>query len=280
MVANATAASLLKSFDASVLNDRQWQAPQPTKREESLRVPQYPIPSKKGQVSTMKVSFAYCLLIASFVCGGAVSAEPDDRRLSRPASTLHMARRSQSGLVLLAREDVAQDIELVADQEQAVRVLVAGLPDRLRSLVGGLRDLSDEQRRERVEAFGVEMQQDIQKTLLPHQAVRLAQIAFQLRINAHNIVDAFTTDEIVRELDMSDSQIAEVKALRTKLNKIYKDGLSRAREQVTTEILAVLSLEQREKWNMLVGPPFIEDPGFDISDTESLFSTSRSGRGN
>lgn len=192
--------------------------------------------------------------------------------------SMAMVRKSQSGLVLLVRQDVAQDLELIPSQEEAVRAMIANLPNQLKTLVVEFRALPEGQRRERVAEFGRQLQAEVDDLLLPHQRERLAQITLQIRINAPDVVGSFVSDEAIQVLGLSQSQVSLLRSRRHELNKMYRNQIAEVRKRVTAVMLAELTPEQRAEWNTKVGEPFIEDPGFEMSDIESAFTTDRRDR--
>ncbi len=190
-------------------------------------------------------------------------------------SSVTMLRRSQSGLVLLVRQDVAKDLELIPSQEEAIRTLVASLPSQMKALVLECRGLTEEQRRDKVADFSTRLRTDANDLLLPHQLVRLNQITLQIRIDAPNVVDSLVSDEVIRMLGLTEVQIDRLRSRRPELSTMYRNQIAEARKRVTAVMLAELTPEQKAKWNAMVGEPFIEDPGFELSDIEAEFMTNR-----
>lgn len=216
-------------------------------------------------------------LVVCILLYGATDVTAAEPPLGGPSRFVAMLQRSQSGVVLLVRPDVAKDLELVPSQEQAVRTLIASLPSKIKTLVFEFRDLTEVQRRERIAEFGRQQQSDINEILLPHQRVRLDQIAFQIRIDAPDVVGSFVSDEVVRVLGLTDEQVRQIRSRDAELSKMYRNEIAQVRKRVGAVMLTELSPEQRAEWNATVGEPFIEDPGFKFTDIESAFATNRRG---
>lgn len=167
------------------------------------------------------------------------------------------------GLDLLQNESVQKELELLDDQIAQIRELADSndTRSRLREALGELRDLPDDQRREKFGQIMAEIreetQKQIDKILLPHQGERLRQIEFQLSARRSGGV---LSGELADELGITEAQREEMRAAAEKAFEELREKQRQLQQEAQEKILAVLSPAQRARYKQLVGEPFDYQP--------------------
>ena len=85
-------------------------------------------------------------------------------------------------IMLLRNEKVAEELELVDDQQEELQALQEEAMQGMRDMFMGMRDMSSDEREEKMEEVGEMMEKlrdDVDGILLPHQQKRLKQLNFQ-----------------------------------------------------------------------------------------------------
>ena len=178
-------------------------------------------------------------------------------------------------LVLLQIEKVQQEIGLQDDQKEALTKVAeearnAGRPtERI-----DFRNASDQERQEFFakmqksrEAAMKKTREQLDEVLLPDQLKRLQEISIQVQG-----AEALDNDRVTKELNVSEEQkekIAKVREdvqdeMRSKMRELFqsdnRDGIRSAfetmRKDAETKVLAVLTQEQRQKFEEMKGTAF------------------------
>jgi Spy/CpxP family protein refolding chaperone len=161
-------------------------------------------------------------------------------------------------LGMLGRDDVKRDLEIVPDQEDKLRDLQEEMRDRMREQFEGLRDLSDEERREaftgireKMEKITAEIDKDIDGILMPDQRAKLDQ-----RVLAQSVqfggAGALTNSTAARALGLTEDQRKKLEEKAREVQEELQAKIEKLREDAEDEILAVLSPDQREKVKKLI----------------------------
>jgi Spy/CpxP family protein refolding chaperone len=164
------------------------------------------------------------------------------------------------GLVdLLRREDVREELEIVDDQVQDLQAIADSLRDRGRELFGGLRDLSEEERREKfrsaIDQITKETEEKISEVLLPHQMKRAKQLAFQMRLRG-GTARALTSGDLTEQLGVTDQQREALEKKSQEVEAELRQKTEQLRKEAQDKLFSVLNAEQRKKLEELVGEPF------------------------
>lgn len=200
----------------------------------------------------------------------------------------------QMALGLLRVEEVRAEVELMPDQEEALKKMgEQGRPERPDF---NFQEASEEERQEffakmqkQREEQNVKMQEQLEEILLPDQFDRLQEIAVQVLD-----VNALTVKEVTEELKMSESQSEELKEVQTKLRdemrakmgEIFQGGgggdrdamrekFAQLREENNKKVLDVLTSEQRSDFEKMKGEKFEIPEGA----MRNMFGGGRGGRG-
>lgn len=224
----------------------------------------------------------FCVLAAS------ITAEGQQRRGGGPGGGFGgpgggMGRMGGS-LMLLRSEQVQQELKLTDDQKTRLQQLGEKLRTEMRERFASLSNLSDEQRRARMNEMREQMQKEaetreaetfkqIAEILQPEQLKRLKQIQLQLEGPS-----ALRRPEVAEAIGLSADQKAQLEQLATESQaatmKLWEgiQGLDREqrqqrfaelrqkgqeqREQFEQKAMAVLQPEQKQKLGEVFGEPF------------------------
>jgi serine/threonine protein kinase len=197
-----------------------------------------------------------------------VQAHPGDHRFRIGLVAMRddlFLLRGGGQVMLLGHASIAEDLKLSEDQ----RAKVAGLRDKLNPHPPrppfGSQDLSHEQQREKVESAVAANQKAVAEILRPDQVKRLKQIDWQLLGPL-----AFGNPEVASGLDLTETQSQQIRQIQREGFALppphgqWRAGspdegrkrMEEAREQSVKRIVAVLTEEQKQKWQELSGQPF------------------------
>lgn len=164
-------------------------------------------------------------------------------------------------LFLLGQKSVAEELKLSDEQKTKVKEL----QEKQREVFQTLRDLSQEERRAKMQ----EMAKAVDQVLKPQQLKRVKQIALQ-----QAGVRAVNDEEVAKALKVTDEQKDKIREIgRESFEKLrdigFDEDKAKEREQLQKEtnekMMAVLTSEQKTKLKEMEGEPFkgkIERPQF------------------
>jgi Spy/CpxP family protein refolding chaperone len=166
-------------------------------------------------------------------------------------------------LGLLSREEVQQELQLVDEQQEKVDGIATEIRDQMRAemqeMFSRMRDLSDEERRERfdeirsrMEKVNADVEKRLKKVLLPHQFDRLKQIDLQVRLQQRG-AGALTSGELAETLGLSDEQREKLERRAAEVQQELEQQISQLRIDARNKMLDVLTPEQRAKLESLLG---------------------------
>jgi Spy/CpxP family protein refolding chaperone len=173
------------------------------------------------------------------------------------------------GAGLLANKSVQQEIKASDEQVSKLNALAEELRGKQREAFQGFQDLSQEERREKMQAFQRTMQAEIDKglkdVLKPEQTKRFNQISTQTAG-----VNAFATPRVADALKLTDDQKGKIRdiaqetqgQMRELFQEIQNDReagmkkMAELRKSSTEKAIAVLTADQRTTWKDLTGEPF------------------------
>ncbi len=181
-------------------------------------------------------------------------------------------------LGLLRIEQVQKEIELLDDQKADLEKLGEKARAAMQEVFGNFRNLSREEMQQRREEIQQKMQEqqkklqaELEKILLPHQLERLEQIRIQLMG-----IRALEDPEVAEKLNITDAQKEKIRQVqeqaREKMREAFqgmrggqgqrpdpqamREQFTKLREQIEKDVLAVLTPEQKKKFEELKGEPF------------------------
>ena len=166
-----------------------------------------------------------------------------------------------SSLLLLMNQDVVKELEIVPEQQEKLRALGEEARNEMRDMFSGLRDLNEEERRERFAELREKMadvqadlKKDVNEILLPQQRDRLEQIQFQSQMRRGS--GGLTSNSAVEALDISEEQLEKMREKQEEVREEGQEKIQEETEEDRNEILSVLSPAQRKKYEELMGEPF------------------------
>jgi Spy/CpxP family protein refolding chaperone len=180
-----------------------------------------------------------------------------------------MGRGGQT--ILIMNKSVQEEIKLTDEQKDQVKEKMAGIQEKQKENFGKLKELSKEERGEKMAAMQKEINAEVAKELStilkPEQSKRLKQIERQ-----QTVLVALTNDEeVVKVLKITEEQKEKLKALNEEFTKesgeLRKSGgkdnfketqekVTALRKETTEKAVKVLTTEQAAKWKELTGEPF------------------------
>lgn len=162
-------------------------------------------------------------------------------------------------LFLLTQESVQKDLKLSEEQVKKVQDLQA----KQREARQGLRDLSQEERRTKMQEQAKESQKALKEVLDARQQTRLHQIGLQ-REGAR----ALSRKDVAETLALSDEQKEKIKTIQEEArkemgelrgagnNEDNRKKFAEIRKNTEEKVMGVLSAEQKTKLEKMKGEPF------------------------
>lgn len=176
-------------------------------------------------------------------------------------------------LMLLRNEKVQKELDLVDDQKTKIKELGDKAQAEMREAFSGLRDLSQEERRAKMEemrkkseARAKETAKKLDEILLPQQKERLDQIELQIQG-----VGALRNAEVQKTLGITEEQKAKFKTIgeesQKQMRELFekrdemeqgqmREKMQAMQKEVGEKTLGVLTQEQKEKFEKMKGPKF------------------------
>ena len=162
--------------------------------------------------------------------------------------------RGMGAAMLLRQEAVQEELGLSSEQKEKLASLAGN--QQQRGGLGNLRDLSQEERQERMAEMRQQMEEAEKKmaaVLTDEQRTRLKQIRLQtLGVNA------LSDPEFAEELALSAEQREKLQQMQGRIRQARQDGGSaeNLRERFTNAVMDLLTPEQKEKLESLRGKKF------------------------
>ncbi len=202
--------------------------------------------------------------------GKSAVAHPNNARSGRGATPIPGGEKLQ----LLMNAAVQKDLELANDQKADVKTIAdsaRGRTDELARRLQGYLQLSPQERSKRSaevrakhDTIALDVRKNVHDVLLSHQKQRLIGLFVQLR-GIDSLIDA----EVAEEVGLSPRQREELSKVRVEAGRkvLQTAQASQAgqtalpqwktlRSEVEEKLLAVLTSEQRAKFDELKGEPF------------------------
>lgn len=163
-------------------------------------------------------------------------------------------------LGLLNNDQVKQEIELVPSQEEDLRKLGEGMREEMMAVFRDMRDASPEERQEiftKLRESREDMEEQLERILLPHQFDRLRQISTQQQMRARGGAGfALAGGTLAEQLNLTEDQISELREKSQKLQEEMREKIEQLRKEAEQELLQTLTPQQRAKWEEMIGEPF------------------------
>ena len=166
--------------------------------------------------------------------------------------------------MLLGDENVRKDLGITDDQMKKMEEFQAKMRDEMGQVFQGLRDLSQEERTAKfaeIQKKMTDMTSAAEKEiLLPKQVDRLKQISFQSRLNRGGTVDALASDDIAKDLGITEAQKEALRKASEEATAEMTEKMTKLRDEARQKILSVLTAEQQAKIKKLSGEPITFAP--------------------
>lgn len=203
-------------------------------------------------------------LVAAVVAmtAGSALAQEQQRQRQRPGGGF--GGGFGGGMLNLLRQKSVQD-ELKLSEEQTKKI--QELSEKQRESFQGLRDLSQEERRTKMEELGKANQKAISEILKPEQMKRARQISLQQP-------GALANPEVAKTLNITDEQKEKMREIQTKAGEELRGlrgqedaakKIQEIRKATNEKVMGILTAEQKAKLKEMQGEPFkgeIQRQGF------------------
>ncbi len=156
---------------------------------------------------------------------------------------------------LLRDDKVKAELNLVPDQEAKLTAVGEKIRDSMRDAFRGFQDLSEDERNAKFEEFRTNAQKEYEAVLLPQQRERLKQLMVQASSTSGRSPGGIN-DTLAKELGITDAQKEELQKKADEVRAELQKKIAKLSEESRTEILSVLTAEQRAKLAKLMGPKF------------------------
>lgn len=163
-------------------------------------------------------------------------------------------------LFYLTQKSVQEELKLSDEQVKKV----TELQEKQREAFQGFGDLSQEERRTKMQEMAKTQNEAITKLLKPEQLKRAKQIALQQQVS-RTLAFTLSNEEIAKALNITDEQKEKVRDIQSKARE-ETQGLGRDEEgfkkrqeimKATNEkVMGVLTAEQKAKLKEMQGEPF------------------------
>ena len=173
------------------------------------------------------------------------------------------------GAQLLTNKSVQEELKVSEDQTSKLTAFADEMRTKQREAFQGLQDLSDDERRTKMQELGRSMQEDINKGLAgilkPEQTKRFHQIQFQ-----QAGVQAFSQPKVAGELKLTDDQKQKMQGLSQEMmgqmREIFQEAqgdreaamakMTTLRKETQEKAAALLTDDQKKSWKEMQGSPF------------------------
>jgi Spy/CpxP family protein refolding chaperone len=164
------------------------------------------------------------------------------------------------GAALLAQKSVQEELKLTPDQVKQGEELAAKQQEAFR----GLADLSQEERRQKMQEMQRKSQEDLAQFLKPDQLKRFRQISLQQSFPQVLLVN----DGLAGQLKLTDDQKEKLRTMQQEameeMRNAFQGGFNEETRKKMTELqktnrdkaMNLLTAEQKTKWKELTGEPF------------------------
>ncbi|MCS7191952.1 MAG: hypothetical protein NZ937_03075 [Armatimonadetes bacterium] len=169
-------------------------------------------------------------------------------------------------LGLLRSPQVQRELKITEEQRTKLQQLGEQLREKFRGRSQELRDLSPEEREKHLESVNAEVEKELSKVLDEKQIKRLKQIVLQIEGYA-----ALARPSVAKEVGLTEGQAKQVREILRDANEkrrsIFQQGppadpkarfqeMRKIREWVDEQIGKILTEQQKQKWQQLIGEPF------------------------
>jgi Spy/CpxP family protein refolding chaperone len=176
------------------------------------------------------------------------------------------------GLMLLTNKSVQEELKVDSAQAEKLNTLATGLREKQGEQFQKLQDLSQEERRAKMQEMGQAMAAEVRKGLTeilkPEQVKRYDQIQLQQM----GVLGAPGMPRVQEALNLTDDQRSKLRTImeqqQESMREIFQGGggggdreammqkMTELRKKGNDKAMAVLTDAQKSSWNDLIGAPF------------------------
>lgn len=159
-------------------------------------------------------------------------------------------------MMIIRNEQIQKELEIVDDQLQELETI----GEEMRDSFQGMRDLSQEEREDKMREITQDYEKRVNEVLLPHQQKRLKQITTQFQSRGREgVAGALTQGGLAEELKITDDQREKLQKVAEEARAEMDEQTRKLRQEMEEKILAVLNDDQRKKYKEMIGEPFEMD---------------------
>jgi Spy/CpxP family protein refolding chaperone len=164
------------------------------------------------------------------------------------------------GVMLLGQKSVQEELKLSEDQVKKIQDLQA----KQREAFQGFGDLSQEERRTKMQELNKANNEAVAKILKPEQVKRFKEISLQQQVR-FGVGFVLNNEEVAKALKITDEQKEKIREIQSKSREELQgverneEGLKKIQEvrKATSEkVMGVLTAEQKEQLKKMQGEPF------------------------
>lgn len=239
----------------------------------------------------LKTLIVMVVLILAFFAGesnaqeqqptpGPLGEQATERPTPMPMFSMTIPGDQNDEMQALKNPSVLRDLEIVEVQTQEIAKTNEEFAQRhsllLSKLIASQGDAQKSQAvAEEFKKLREEKSQALSKILLPHQIERIKQVSRQIQINsAGGVAGAMQHGPLAKVLSVTDEQKKRLEEIQKRLKQDIAAKTRELKESAREEVLAMLSINQRSKYNKFVGEKF-EEKEQDWNDYYKKTQTSR-----
>lgn len=167
----------------------------------------------------------------------------------------------QSSIMLLMREDVQGELDLVEDQVEDIKAMQDEMRNKMRDMFNDMREqgggFDRDSMMEKMGEVNKEFESQVKEILLPHQFERLGQIKIQSDARrSGGATGGALPSSLVEKLNITEEQQEAMKKKAEEVKKSMDEKIAKIRAQAEEEVLSVLSAKQREEYKAMIGDQF------------------------
>ena len=201
-------------------------------------------------------AFTFCL-------GPPIHSQDVASTVSKSSQSERMDSRvvSRAMAMIQGNTPVIEELELLEFQLEQLKSLQYEMQRDLGKVAQTASKMSSSDRREQFDLLYADVAKQMESILLPRQFTRLMQISSQsFGINPANgqadLANLVGSPVAQMQLGLPATRVSELRAKMLDENKRVAEEIERIKAEARERVLAVLTVEERQKLDQLVGEPF------------------------
>ncbi len=168
---------------------------------------------------------------------------------------------------LLSDDQIRRELELADEQlkqiEEIQKEMQREIADQVKQMhsEGGAFNINAMQ--EHMKEIRSQAASRIDDVLLPHQSQRLSQLRRHMRMRSEGDIEALSSGELAKELQLTDAQVERLKERAQEIEKELKEEIRQLQIKAKEKLFKELTPVQQKKLKELLGETFVyqhEDP--------------------